>query len=303
MYALTFAFFTSLVCENELVITKSFNRNFWDIVRKTNPQVLSLIPSVVRLLTQDHKSLEIPPSVKYINCGSSHLSKKHLLDFYNKFKIPILQSYGLSECVCLTNIFPHCDSETEYLSRIAKDEKSSVGPEIWGTNVFIVDADDKEVRDEMVEGEIVVRGWNLMEGYFDSPEQTKEVFRNDYLHTGDIGYFRIINEKKYFYVSGRKKEIVKIHGKPVYLNAIDDLLSQLNSILNVCSVRYLDEHEEEQLGIFAIVQPGKSPASVKLEITKTLPHIKVGKIIFGDELIVTGSGKKRREEMALRYFA
>lgn len=304
--AFSFSFFTSLINRNELILNKNFSQAyFWQTVNETGPQIISLIPPVIRLLTEDPRDFEITPALKYVVSAASNLGKKTLLNFYQKFGIPVIQAYGLSETVNFTTTFPPNLDRKEYETLLSMEDKTSIGIEVWGNNVFLMNTKNEIITTEHTEGELVVRGWNIMTHYFKNPEESNEVFKDDYFHTGDIGFFKIINGQKHYYLSGRKKEIAKINGKLIFLNEIDEILMAAPYVTDCCSVCLFDQNQEEQLGCFLILTDTNqlSLGEIKDDLKKRLPRgVLPYKIVIGKSILLTASGKKRRFEMIKDYF-
>lgn len=298
--AFSFSFFTSLINKNELILNRNFSLpTFWDTVAITQPQIISLVPPVLRVLVEDPREHEVSQSLKYVVSAASNLGKKTLIDFYKKFNTPVIQAYGLSETVNFTTTFPTHLSPQEYENILALDEKTSIGTEVWGNNVFILNNENVVIDTEKTEGEIVVRGWNVMKHYYQSENDSQHAFLEDYFHTGDMGYFRNINGEKFYYISGRKKEIAKINGKMIYLNEIDESIMKLDFVSNACSVCYLDENDEEQLGCIISTKTPIDLKRIKADLKTTLhSSISIRKIILNVDILMTASGKKRRSEMA-----
>lgn len=302
--AFSFSFFTSLFNGSQLILNRNFSQaHFFQVANETSPQIISVIPPMIRLLTEDPREFFFPKSLGYFVCAASHLSKKNLLEFYQKFNVPIFQAYGLSEAVNFSTTFPPSTERTSYEEILKMDEKVPIGIEVWGNHLEILDANEEIVLSEKIEGEIVIRGWNLMEEYYHSFEKTKEAFSRDYFHTGDVGYFKRINGKKFYYLTGRKKEIAKVNGKQIYLNEIDEAIIGLKYVREVCSVCYLDEKGEEQIGIYLVLKEKKELETIRLDCKNLfLKEVAPGKIVLGEQLLLTASGKKCRQEMSRRYF-
>lgn len=302
--AFSFSFFTSLMNMNEVILNKNFSQlHFWKVVNETKPNIVSAIPPVLRVLTEDPRNATVPDSLKYFTSAASFLGKTTLLEFYDKFKLPVIQAYGLSETVNFTATFPTNLAPETYRSIILADEKTTIGPEVWGNNVFLLDENNEVIQDEKHEGELCVRGWNVMDEYFEATEESASAFRNDYFHSGDLAYFRTFNGQRFYYITGRKKEIAKINGRLVYLNEIDELALKLHYVSSACCVGYLDKNGEEQLGLYLILKEEKAVREIKSDIKKILPmNVSISSIITGNEIKMTASGKKRRKEMADLYF-
>ena len=117
---------------------------------------------------------------------------------------PVLEGYGLSETCALATFNRSVDERTVL----------SIGKRMWGMEVRVVDADDRELppgRDHV--GELVLRGHNVMKGYLGRPEATAEAMRGGWFHTGDLGY---ADEDGFLYIVDRKKDLVIRGGFNVY---------------------------------------------------------------------------------------
>lgn len=126
------------------------------------------------------------------------------------FGFPVIQGYGLSETAPLISANPPSNPKNK-----------SVG--------MIIDSDEVEIRDldELGNGEIWVKGPNIMKGYYKNNEATQDVFSGDWLNTGDVGY---LDEDSYLYITGRKKNIIVTKGgKNIYPEEIEETL--LKSII------------------------------------------------------------------------
>ncbi|MEE0970442.1 MAG: AMP-binding protein, partial [Clostridia bacterium] len=151
-------------------------------------------------------------NIKSIICGGASLSPQLVKDFYS-FGITILEGYGITECAPLVAV-----------NRAGKVRLKSVGQPVQGCTVKI----DKDSDEET--GEILVKGDNVMMGYYKNPEATAEVFTEDgYFRTGDIGY---MDKDGYIYITGRKKNVIILsNGKNVFPEEIEEYLTPIDIIL------------------------------------------------------------------------
>jgi long-chain acyl-CoA synthetase len=155
----------------------------------------------------------------------------------------ILEGYGLSESA----------STTTFNINAEQRKVLSIGKPIWGVEVKVVDENDKQLPpgEEHV-GEIVIRGHNIMKGYYKNPEATEEAFRHGWFHTGDLAY---ADEDGYLFIVDRKKDLIIRGGYNVYPREIEEVLYGHEAIAEAAVIGKPDDKlGEEVLAIIALKQ-------------------------------------------------
>jgi long-chain acyl-CoA synthetase len=142
--------------------------------------------------------------------GGSAMPVELLRGFEKAFECKILEGYGLSESSPVAS-FNHADRERK---------PGSIGTPIAGVEMRVVDEDRAEVPQGEV-GEIVIRGYNVMKGYWHRPDATAETIIDGWLHTGDMGY---VDEDGYFFIVDRKKDMIIRGGYNVYPREVEEVL-------------------------------------------------------------------------------
>lgn len=224
-------------------------------------------------------------NLKSIVCGGAPLSPELIKDFY-AFGITVLEGYGITECAPLVAV-----------NSPGKVKFHSVGTPVKGCQVMIDKSEDEET------GEILVKGDNVMMGYYKNPEATAEVFTEDgWFRTGDIGY---MDDEGYIFITGRKKNVIILsNGKNVFPEEIEEHLAAVPCILE--SVVLTRENDNGDQLITAIVVPNmdlfkdKTKDEVYAEIktavndvNKNLPSFKqIRKIEVRYELFERTTSKK-----------
>ncbi len=224
-------------------------------------------------------------NLKSIICGGAPLSSDLVKDFY-AFGITILEGYGITECAPLVAV-----------NRAGKVRLKSVGQPVQGCTVKI----DKAFGEDT--GEILVKGDNVMMGYYKNPEATKEAFTEDgWFRTGDIGR---MDKDGYIYITGRKKNVIILsNGKNVFPEEIEEYIAPIDIILE--SVVLARENEASEPTITAICVPnmeilnGKTDDEIyemiKIEINnvnQSLPSYKqIRKVELRKELFERTTSKK-----------
>jgi len=251
------------------------------------PTVLAAMPQLYNVLARADLPEEVLRSFNFKACvsGSAALPEAVLRAFEEKFPTPLLEGYGLSETAPAAAINP--------LEGVRK--VGSIGVPIPGVEIKIFDEADNEVAVGEV-GELVIRGPNVMKGYFKRPDETADVFRSGWLHTGDMGK---TDEDGYFYIVDRKKELIISKGMKIYPRQIEELLYAHPKVVDAAVVARPHETQGEIPVAFISLKEGAEAS--KSEITDYLrPKVaryKVPReIVFIKEFPRTPTGKilKRR---------
>ena len=203
-------------------------------------------------------------------------------EFGERFDVAILEGYGLSETSPVAT-FNHPDGE-----RIP----GSIGQAIAGVDVAIVDEFDRQLADGEI-GEIVIRGHNVMKGYFNRPEATAEAIRDGWFHTGDIGRR---DAKGNFFVVDRLKDMVIRGGFNVYPRELEEVMMGHPAIALVAVIGVAHALHGEEIKAFVVLKPGQVATAEQiiawckermaaykyprlLEIVDSLPMTATGKIL------------------------
>ena len=209
-----------------------------------------------------------------IVCGGAALNPR-MVEFFDTLGVSIYEGYGITECAPLTCVVP-------YFNR----KYASVGPAVPCCQVRIYDGYENEKG--FIEGEIQVKGDNVMLGYYNNPEATAAAFTEDgWFRTGDVGY---LDEDEYCFITGRLKTVIVLeNGKNVFPEEIEEYLSDIDLIAESAVI---GRQEGSEVNLTALVFPDatKFPEGTTKEqmqeaiqkaineLNKTLPtykHIKV----------------------------
>ncbi len=163
--------------------------------------------------------------------GGAPLPPEVQSGFERRFRIPLLEGYGLSEASPVVTINPLSDVR----------RPGSVGKPLPGVKVAIVDETGREVEANEV-GEITVQGPNIMQGYYNAPELTAQTLKGGWLFTGDMGR---MNQDGYIYICDRKKDMILVHGMNVYSREVEDVILSHPRVLEVAVIGKKDEHHGE----------------------------------------------------------
>jgi acyl-CoA synthetase (AMP-forming)/AMP-acid ligase II len=223
--ALCFSLLTALLTGAELILVKGLNfPALKKILESEKIQIFSLVPSFLKILYQNAEKLNWNfIDIDYVLTAAAPLSTDLVSDWYKKTKIPVIQGYGMSEAVNFSTTLDIDLNSADYNQLMIQQKFPSIGHELNFNSVYILRPDGSEASPDE-EGHIFIQGWNLMLGYYNPELNTIEKLE-DKLLTGDIGYYKIIKNKKYFFISGREKEIIKKSGVNISLREIDDFIN------------------------------------------------------------------------------
>jgi long-chain acyl-CoA synthetase len=214
--------------------------------------------------------------------GGAAMPVEMMKTFNEKFKVKILEGYGLSET-----------SPVATFNSLDRERKpGSVGLPVWGVQVRIVDPNDNDVPQGEL-GEIVIKGHNIMKGYYKRPEATEETMRNGWFHSGDIGR---MDEDGYIYITDRVKDLIIRGGFNVYPREVEEVMMTHPAVSLAAVVGTPHEALGEEVKAFVILKDGQSVGEEELiawckenmaaykyprqiEFCQSLPMTATGKIL------------------------
>jgi long-chain acyl-CoA synthetase len=215
--------------------------------------------------------------------------------------VKILEGYGLSET-----------SPVATFNVLYKERKpGSIGEPIYGCEVEVFDEDDLQLAPGHV-GEIVIRGFNVMKGYYRRPDATREVFRSGWFHTGDVGKK---DEDGYLYIVDRKKDMIIRGGFNVYPREVEEVLYAHPGVREAAVVGVPDPEYGEEVKAYVSVKTGPGTREVAVdelrqhcrenlaaskyprlfEILPDLPKGPTGKILRKELRALTRTAKRQEE--------
>jgi long-chain acyl-CoA synthetase len=198
----------------------------------------------------------------------------------------IAEGFGLTESSPVVCFNP--------LSGTAKAE--SIGIPVPGTDVALVDDDGRPVAQGQP-GELIVRGPQIMQGYYQRDDETAKTIKNGWLYTGDIA---VMDAEGYFKIVDRKKDMVLVSGFNVYPNEVEDALAKMDDVVEAAVIGVPDEKSGEAVRAYVVkrAESGITQADVIKHCKKLLTDYKVPKsVVFRDELPKTPIGKVLRKDL------
>jgi len=223
-------------------------------------------------------------SIKVCSSGSAPLPVEALRRFEELTGGKISEGYGLTEASPVTHANPFS----------GKRKVGSIGLPRPDTDAKVVDLETGE-KDlpPGEEGELCIRGPQVMKGYWNRPEETAKTLRNGWLYTGDIAK---MDEEGYFYIVDRKKDMIICGGFNVYPREVEEALYLNPKILEAAVLGVPDPYRGETVKAFVVLKPGEKPTAeeiiefcrqnlarfkvpTQVEFRKELPKSHVGKVL------------------------
>jgi long-chain acyl-CoA synthetase len=206
--------------------------------------------------------------------------------FTTKFNCKMYEAYGLTEA-----------SPTVAVCRPSMPlKRGSTGVPIPGVEVKIFDLEDNECPPGE-QGEIVIKGPNVMLGYYKRPEETAEALRGGWLHTGDVGY---LDEEGYLYITDRIKDMIIKGGYNIYPSEIEGYLAEHPAVSEIAIIGIPDEKYGEEIMAFIVRVPGQEldeDSLMEFAKSKITPFKAPSQVKFVDGLPKSLVGKVLKKEL------
>ncbi len=218
---------------------------------KYRATMVSGAPALHYILVNDLRTANYDlSSWKVAMSGSAPLPVEILRKFEEKFKIPMVEAYGLTEVTTAATANPV----------FGLRKPGSVGLPLSDLEVKIFNDQDQEVPTGEI-GEVVIKGPSVMKGYYKDPVATAETLKGGWLHTGDLGK---IDADGYLYILDRKKEMIICSGYNVYPREIEELLHTHPEVQEAAVIGIPDPKRGESPFAFIIPKGGKSPTGEEI---------------------------------------
>ncbi len=285
-----------LVSGSQVVMRAKFSASlFWQDMHHYQCTWFSVVPTIISYLVEnDGKAVtadqmqEIKQRVKFGRSASAALSPAKHKQFEQRFGICIIETMGLSETAAQILSNPMPPATIKY---------GSPGVAI-GNEAKVVDADGNQVAAGVI-GELMIRGDNVMQGYYKNPKATEETIdQDDWLHTGDLSY---CDEDGFYFITGRIKELIIKGGENVAPREIDDVLYRHPAVLEAAAFGVEDEHYGQEIMACVALCPGMQVTEKELRelCIDSLGAYKAPKNVFIlDELPKGPSGKIQRLKLS-----
>ena len=284
---------SALVSNSCVVVVSKFSvTNFWQIIERYKCTWFSVVPTIINYLLNDNfdvDSLNLK-KLRFGRSASAPLSPEVHKKFEKVFNVKIIETMGLTE------------TAAQILSNPMEKGKHGSAGKAFGNKVRIID-DAGNYLDHGNPGELVIKGDNVLLEYFNNKEATVNAFNKDgYFLTGDLG---VEDEDGFFFITGRKKELIIKGGENISPREIDDTLYKHNAVLEACTFGIVDDNYGEEISACVFLKENLDTNEKELKdlCTADLGEYKTpSQIIFVDKPLPKGpSGKIQRLKIASLY--
>ncbi|MBB6281698.1 fatty acid--CoA ligase family protein [Geobacillus subterraneus] len=275
-----------------LIMPKFSPAAMFTLTREEKATIFAGVPTMYNFLYQHVGGNEDDlRTLRLCISGGASMPVALLENFEKKFKVIVSEGYGLSEASPVTCFNP--------LDRPRKP--GSIGTNIKNVENKVVNEYGEEVPVGEV-GELVVRGPNVMKGYYKMPEETAAALRDGWLHTGDLAR---MDEDGYFYIVDRKKEMIIVGGYNVYPREVEEVLYSHPDVVEAAVIGVPDPDYGEAVRAFVVAKnPELTEEQLIAYCRERLAKYKVpGEISFLEELPKNATGKILRRALKERLTA
>jgi long-chain acyl-CoA synthetase len=256
---------------------------FFDAVNRLGAMHSACVPTMITFMLGHPGFDDVDWShFKWVVIGAAPLPQEIAEEFERRTGARVLEGYGLTET-----------SPTTSVMRLEDPRKpGSCGRPVPHVEVAILDDDDVPVP-VGESGEVCIKGPNIMAGYYKMPEETSQVMRNGWFHSGDVGH---LDEDGFLYITERKKDLIIRGGFNIYPRDVEEVLYEHPAVLEAAVVGVPDPKMGEEVKAYVVLRPGAVAGDEELlehcrgllaryktprwiEVIDALPKNPIGKVL------------------------
>ncbi len=279
--------FPALILGTKAAIHERFSASrFWDQIRKANATIFNSLGAMANFIhSQPARADDSDNPVRV--CAAFPMPKQLYQDFEKRFKLKVVEGYGLTEVAIIT------------YNPYKAPKIASCGKETKSFEVRIVDENDFPVPPNTV-GEIVARGrvpWATALGYCNMPDKTVELVRNHFYHTGDAGY---LDEDGYLFFVDRIKDYIRRRGENISSSEIERVVNAHPTVIDSAAISVKSELSEDEVKIVVVLRDGESlpPEELLAFCEERMPYFAVPRYVeFVEGLPKTSNEKVQKNKL------
>jgi len=273
----------------DILIPRPEPQAVMDMILKYKPTIIPAVPTIyVGLLELEEFKKHSYPYVLGFFSGAAPLALETITALKEATGAGIVEAYGMTESTTIITMTPWRGTL----------KAGSVGTPICNTDLRIVDLETgTKDMPQGEEGEVIFKGPQMLQGYYNMPEETANSIRDGWFYTGDIGKF---DEDGYLYIVDRKKDMIIAGGYNIYPRDIDEILFEHPKVVEACTVGVPDQYRGETVKAFIVVKPGETLTTEEMNTycREKLAAYKVPKLYeFVDDLPKSAVGKILRRKL------
>jgi len=273
-----------------MVVFPTFDpKGYLDAIPKYNATILGGAPQLyIPLINHADFDTYDLSGIKLAASGAAPLAKSVLDKLMNAFSGLVCEAYGLTECTMGATANPPEES---------KIRPGSVGIPVFDTECKVVDLETGENLPPGKEGEICIKGPQVMQGYWNNPEETAAVLKDGWLYSGDIG---TEDEDGYFYITDRKKDMIIYKGYNVYPRELEEIIFTHPAVEQCAVIGQIDlDVGEKPIAFVQLKQGVKASAGEIIGHTNSqvAAYKKIREVKFLEAIPVSPAGKVLKREL------
>ena len=260
-----------------------------EVLQRDNVTIMQGVPTMYVALLQhpEHANYDVS-NLRLAVSGGASLPVEVLRGFEREFGVILLEGYGLSETSPVAS-FNHADRERK---------AGSIGTPIAEVEMRLVDSDYNDVPEGEI-GEIAIKGPNVMKGYWNRPDATAEVIRDEWFRTGDLAKR---DDEGYYFIVDRAKDMIIRGGYNVYPREVEEVLYEHPAVAEAAVVGVPDAEYGEEIGAAITLKPGAEASAEEIQefVKERIAAYKYPRIVWflADGLPKGPTGKILKREIA-----
>jgi acyl-CoA synthetase (AMP-forming)/AMP-acid ligase II len=268
-----------------------------DVIERHQVTDSLLVPTMIQMLVDSLDTADADLStLRSLVYGASPISESVLQRAVKRMPdTRFTQAYGMTELSPCATILTPDDHDDPTLLR-------SAGRAAPHCEIRIVDENDNDVPTGTA-GEVIARGANVMQGYWNRDEETREALRGGWMHTGDGGY---LDERGYLFIVDRIKDMIVSGGENVYSVEVENALAKHPAVASCAVIGVPDENWGERVHAVVVLAGGEQPSPEELRdfVKQHIAGYKAPRTVeFVDALPLSGAGKILKRELRKRHWS
>jgi acyl-CoA synthetase (AMP-forming)/AMP-acid ligase II len=288
---------------SSVVLNRGFKAStFWRRMAHEKVHIVSIVPTILQFLceaNEDVSTLDLS-SCKHFICGAGTLAVSLVTRFENRFGMKVMHGYGLSETTSFSCFTPLDLSPQQHRYWLTHFGYPSIGAALPVNEMAIHDQEGRALS-AGEKGEIVMRGHNVMLGYFKRDDANLESFKHGWFRSGDEGFFELDeNGRAFYFITGRLKELINRGGVKYSPFEIEEILLSCPGVKVGLVIAFDNDWYGEEVGAYVVKLEGASlnEEQVLAHCRQHMPFAKAPKVVkFGSEIPVTTTGKYQRLQL------